>query len=180
MAFNHRFPDSVPALDTAALVKLISEPQKAAELWARYEQVRKEYEALQASVRDEVASLNKLNNQLAETEAAFNSAKEGFAKEVSEFDNKREVFKANVVAWENTRLQQQADLLARGNDLEELSARLKVREREIDARMVELKSIEARLSKEHDERVDALAVREAAVAEREAKAEKLAALLKAV
>jgi chromosome segregation ATPase len=180
MAFNHKFPDAVPALDTAGLVKLISDPKKAAELWGKYEQARAEYEALRAAVKAEAdaagLSADALEKKKAELEAdlkAFSDTKVQFSKDKLAWETKRASVE-KAAADRVLELDGKAAALGSREKMFEEAKRLWVAHTEQEN--VELASAEKRL----EDLADAVAAREEAVAAREAKADALAKLLKGV
>jgi chromosome segregation ATPase len=179
MSFNHRFPE-IPALDTAALVTLMRDPQKAAELWDRYTKARAEYDGLRASIAAENA---KLNERLVVVEAGEKT----LANDRLVFDSQVAKFKSEVAVWEQKRNAVEAQLADRSLALDSKSAALnsnaKALEVQAAARQKELDSrFDAVQSREHwvGTASAELAKREEAVTKREETATKLAALLKGV
>lgn len=180
MAFNHKFPDAVPALDTAGLVALISDPKKAAELWARYETARKEYEALRAAIAAESASLGDRAKAVGESEQNLVKAVAGFEKEVADFDAAKKAWVKQRNAVEDQMAKREAEVVDKLTSLNAKEAALKEAAKtwnaKVDSDNAKLKEIENTLLAKTDEVFD----REVAVAVREKKAEELAKLLKSV
>jgi hypothetical protein len=179
MSFNHRFPE-IPALDTAALVTLMRDPQKAAELWDKYTKARAEYDGLRASIAAENA---KLNERLVVVEAGEKT----LANDKLVFDSQVAEFKSKSVVAEQSRKAAADSLAARESGLASREAAMAAKETTFKATVkkwdeqvagdnAKLAAIEATLL----EKNEAVAAREAAVAKREETATKLAALLKGV
>lgn len=180
MAFNLRFPDAVPVLDTAGLVALISDPQKATEYWAKYEQARKDYDAYVASAKASKAEADTAYKAAADLLQASEAARAAFNKEVADFDAAKAAWVKSRNVVEQAYADRELDVKQREALLADKQAKLDEARKIWDAQLAKddlaHKEIEAKLEAWADE----LAAREAAVAEREAKAEKLAELLKSV
>jgi chromosome segregation ATPase len=179
MAFTHRFAD-INALDTYSLVKLMSDPQKAAEYWERYAKARDEYDVQKAAIADENAKLNERLSVVEKAEAALEKAKAGFAAEVekndAEWKNKKALLK---IADEEANKRKNAYDAWQG-DLDRRESALKAA---LDKLAEDRRALDSVSKQTFDElRADeaALVAREAAVAKREDRANKLTALLKEV
>jgi hypothetical protein len=179
MSFNFRFPDVNP-MDTMGLVKLMSDPQKATELWEKYTSLRAVYDDQRASIAAENA---KLNDRLSVVEAAENrlaNAQLDFDRQVSEFrsksavaDQSRQAAADNLAARESGLASREAAMAAKETAFK---AAVKKWDEQVAGDNAKLAAIEATLL----EKNEAVAAREVAVAKREETADKLAALLKGV
>lgn len=177
--FNQRFP-SVPALDTAGLVELIKSPQKAIELWSKYEEARKVYEAQKAEFEAVRAELTEKQNQLAQQAGDVNNAIVALQKEQAQFEAEKKQWEVQKKLWlqklEETEKSQALTAQSHSDAYKELNrSRLELEDAQAafdEFKMAELASYTARIK--------ALEAREAAVAAREVKADELSKLLKAV
>jgi uncharacterized protein involved in exopolysaccharide biosynthesis len=179
MSFNFRFPDVNP-MDTMGLVKLMSDPQKATELWERYTALRETYEAQRASIAAENAALNDRLASAEKAESALADAKLEHERAVASF-------KSKVAVWEVKSGAAEAAVADRSLELDGRTTAVAAREVRLTAGEKKLaenqKALDALSQQTFDElRADeaALEVREAAVAKREKKADQLADLLKSV
>lgn len=180
MAFNHKFPDAVPALDMDSFLKAISDPQGTAKLWEQYKVARKEYEALRASVKAEIADLEDKLIFVSNNQVALEKAKEGFSKEVADFDAAKKAWVKQRNAVEDQMAKREAACDDRDAFFTNKEAELTKRTNDFNEWQKARQALVAKRDSEFLEREAAIADREAAVAAREKKAEELAKLLKSV
>lgn len=180
MAFNHRFPDAVPALDTAGLVSLMSDTKKAAELWARYEQARKDYEAIRAAIAAESKVMDQREASLDQLEASLSTARAGFEKEVADFDVTKKAWVQQRNAVEDQMAKREAEVVDKAAVLEAKKAQLDTSA----ALVVHAQNVLDKEKMTHlafwTEETKKLEAREAAVAVREKRADQLSKLLKEI
>jgi chromosome segregation ATPase len=180
MAFNYRIPAPVPATDLEVLARLISDPKGAAALFDKYRVAREEYEALRASVAAEM-------DVLAKRQADVDSNELDFAAEFKAFLGAKEQFAAEKAAWTKQRSAVEDALSKREAELADKAVALEAKNVQLEADFAKLaedrKALDG-ISKQTFNELHSyeaqLEAREAAVAAREEKANKLAALLREV
>lgn len=177
MAFNKIYPD-VNALDTFSLVKLMSDPNKALEYWAKYEDARAVYEAQKAELSAAWAELKKKQMELAQLAGEFAKDTEDFARAKVQWEAQVKQDNLAKAQWEILKKDSEAAQNGKANGLQALKDELQKKEWELTNRKVGLDELQSNLNRKYNEQVAALEQREAAVAAREAKAKQLADLMK--
>ena len=177
MAFSKIYPD-VNALDTFSLVKLMSDPNKALEYWAKYEDARAVYEAQKAELSAAWAELK-------ENQKAFLDQLGAFAKDTEDFARAKAQWEAQVKQDKLANDQLQKKLSTWEKELSLTSAGHSDAYKEINRQRAKLEQDEDALKEEKQRFTNyaalqdkSLAAREAAVAAREVKAKQLADLVK--
>lgn len=178
--FSQTPPKNVPTLDTAGLVALITNPQKAAELWSQYEQHRKEYVAYKAEVDAAAVDVTKREQNLTDLGKQITVAAKELAEQQEAFAGKVKKLNEYQRAVEDREAALAATVAEKDKEFAGRQAALDTREVGLNDREAGLNTLQANQSRKYNEQLAAMAAREAAVAEREAKAEALAKLLKGV
>jgi SMC interacting uncharacterized protein involved in chromosome segregation len=178
--FSQTPPKNVPGLDTAGLVALITNPQKAAEYWKLYEQHRAAYDAYKAEIDAAAVQATNVAKALDEAHFHFEAEKKLLEENQLAFGGKMNKLKEFQRAVEDREAALAATVAATEKELAGRQAALDAGFAKWDAQVAkdnaELDAIKAKLNAWTDD----VAAREAAVAEREAKADALAKLLKGV
>jgi hypothetical protein len=179
MAFSKIYSD-IPKVDTAALVELIKSPQKAAELWGKYEEARAAYEAQRAAIAAEGAELKKKQVEFLDQLGSFTKDTEDFTRAKAQWEAQVKQDKLSNQEW-----QKQLDAKEKSNALtaqghSDAYKEIQRQRLNLDSREAGLDELQSNLNRNYNEKVVQLEAREAAVAAREAKAVELAKLLKEV
>lgn len=177
--FTQRIP-TIPALDVDGLLKLISDPQKASALWEKYKVAQEAYEASKAEIAAAKAEWEKQSMDLATKGAEYVKAVDVLNQAQAEFDNEKNKWLAAKLDWEKKQTEKNAKLSSDAANLAAYKAQLDTAKAEFNAWQKDQQAAWEKSNAQLVEMGDALDTREAAVAEREAKAAELAKLLKAV
>ena len=170
----------IPPLDLPDLMELIRSPQKAVELWDKYEEARAAYEAQQAAIEAAGAELKEKELNFLDQLGAFGKDTEDFTRDRMRLEAQHKQDKLAQGQWEVLKKDSEAAQNYKAAQLSALNDNLeKVKVNLINFENV-LKDKEAAFQNKFAEDQEVLAKREAAVAAREAKAEALTKLLKAV
>jgi chromosome segregation ATPase len=180
MAFNYRIPAPVPSTDLEVLARLISDPKGAAALFDKYRVAREEYEALRAAIAEEMAVLKKAEAELDAAQKEYKSHYAGYQLSMESFKKHKANWEAEKAAQETALKQKAEELAAKDKNIDAYYDRVTAKEQELAAKIAADEAAKASFSEMLANRQNELDKREAAVAAREEKADKLAALLKGV
>ena len=182
MGFTQRFNEApkMAAMDVNGLLALLNDPKKATELWAKYQEAHASYQEEMAAIEARAAEIEKAKKILWQDNFDLEEEQKKFDEQVK---NKTEQFRK----WE-----QDLELTKKNNELTAIGLNDKYKslqdwQTKLDAQEFALSVKQRSIDEDFVKRLEQLnkdvmdvGKREAAVAEREAKAEKLAKLLKEV